>query len=636
MKKLWLFSAGIAFVLAITFILHAQTSSDDLQVMEAAVETTTPTPATEVPESGTFYSAQNSDSAPSPADLINVPVWSLGDGFWLLDDLDYDYTPPRAESLAARRGMSGMSMMDDLSEDDFTPAFSFPTNSLWLQITNVSDGLAYVNLMNATDSVYEIFSKTDLTLTNWTIEQEVFPTSATTMPFVVPESNRTNLFIWARDWTGITSDGNETPEWWFYLYFGTVDLADNDLDANGDTLLYDYTNNIAPNDMTRTPMLLSTIAVTDPVDLKCTGTNLYVLSGSTATLTEFNTNGTMIRSLSSLGSNPSGFDVDALGNVYVAVTGGNQVWKFNPTTSSFSADTNFGFGGFIGATNGATGTTNGQFNAPYDVAISPDGGTISVSDSGNNRIQQFLATNGMFITTFGVSGSDVGQFNAPKGLTYDGVGNLYIADSGNGRIVLANDSIVLDASGEFGTVFGQFSSPANVSVNDRGIYVADTGNNRIQCFNPLANGVYSFALSDLRFAFSTNFSQPFSVAAVDNLTNEMFYVADTGNNRVLLYSFATDDPTPAWTNLTAHVAVGDISGAALSFCNDTTTNYQQAFTAIGTNDLTSDISSIGALTPVYIKNDAAEYYFEKDIEGHTILFPVEFMKENGVWKIISF
>ncbi len=35
------------------------------------------------------------------------------------------------------------------------------------------------------------------------------------------------------------------------------------------------------------------------------------------------------------------------------------------------------------------------------------------------------------------------------------------------------------------------------------------------------------------------------------------------------------------------------------------------------------------LTPVFVKNDSAEYYFENNIEGHPILFIVELMKENG-------
>ena len=118
------------------------------------------------------------------------------------------------------------------------------------------------------------------------------------------------------------------------------------------------------------PVLVTNISVTDPVDIKWTAaSNLYVLSGSTATITEYNSSGTSVRSLSGIGSGPTGLDVDSAGNVYVAMTGSNQVWSYNPTTSSFMMDTNFGTNGCIGLTNGTTGTNNGQFNAPYDVAF---------------------------------------------------------------------------------------------------------------------------------------------------------------------------------------------------------------------------------------------------------------------------
>ena len=109
------------------------------------------------------------------------------------------------------------------------------------------DGLAYVNLHNATDYVYEIWSKPDLLATNWNIETEVFPSDPNTMPFTVSQLSRTNLFIWARDWTGITSNGNETPDWWFWEYFGTTSLSDSDLDSEGNTFLYDYQNGLDPN-----------------------------------------------------------------------------------------------------------------------------------------------------------------------------------------------------------------------------------------------------------------------------------------------------------------------------------------------------------------------------------------------------
>jgi DNA-binding beta-propeller fold protein YncE len=281
-------------------------------------------------------------------------------------------------------------------------------------------------------------------------------------------------------------------------------------------------------------------------------------------------------------------------------------------------------------------SSNGQFNAPYDVAVSPDGGTISVSDSGNNRIQQF-DTNGVFLAAFGVSGTGPGQFNTPKGLTYDSGGSLYITDSGNNRIALANISVVTGVTGTNGTALGQFSGPVNSSLDDYGVYVADTGNNRVQSFNPSIGPVpFSITSSAIRFAVSTNLNQPAAIAAVDNLTNEMFYVADTGNNRVLLYALPADDPTPVWNNMVAHVASGDIAGAAQFYSDISADAYQQDFLSVGEASTISVINQIGSLTPVYIYGDRAEYYFQQVIGGQTITFPVEFVKENGVWKILEF
>ena len=41
-----------------------------------------------------------------------------------------------------------------------------------------------------------------------------------------------------------------------------------------------------------------------------------------------------------------------------------------------------------------------------------------------------------------------------------------------------------------GTALGQFSGPVNISVGKRGVYVADTGNNRIQKFDPAGPGAF--------------------------------------------------------------------------------------------------------------------------------------------------
>lgn len=167
--------------------------------------------------------------------------------------------------------------------------------------------------------------------------------------------------------------------------------------------------------------------------------------------------------------------------------------------------------------------------------------------------------------------------------------------------------------------------------------MADAGNNRIQSFSlPVPHAVYSIDASSIRFAVSSGLNAPAAVAGVYNLTNEMFYVADTGNNRVLLYGIAPDDPTSAWSNMTNCVMTGNISGALSNFCSASVDDYQQAWNILGTSTVTSDISQIGPLTPVFIKDEKAKYYFEQTVNGQLLIFPVEFVKENGVWKILDF
>ena len=402
---------------------------------------------------------------------------------------------------------------------------------------------------------------------------------------------------------------------------------------NGVTL--DATNQPVRITVQATPSVTSFASIPDPVDIKWVAPgNLYVLSRSTATLTEFDGGGNVIRYVDNLGQNPSGFDVDNSGNVYVAITGSNQVWKLNPTDVSFAPDSGFGYQGVIGV----LGTNPGEFNAPFDVAVTPDGGTIAIADSINHRIQRVDAS-GNLIDTFGSQGTATGQFNTPKGLSYDSTGTLHIVDSGNNRIVMAQGNLVLGTTGTNGTALGEFSAPVNISIGTRGVYVADTGNNRLQKFDLPSHGLFSITSASTRFAVSTNFSQPYAVAAVNNFTNELFYVADTGNNRVILCTAPTEDADAVlavWNHMTARITAGDIPGAVLDYSNISADKYRQAFLGLGTAAATSAISQIGTLTPHYISDDEAEYSFTQTIDGQTITFPVEFVKENGVWKINSF
>ena len=48
------------------------------------------------------------------------------------------------------------------------------------------------------------------------------------------------------------------------------------------------------------------------------------------------------------------------------------------------------------------------------------------------------------------------------------------------------------------------------------------------------------------------------------------------------------------------------------------------------------ISQIGTITPVFIGSIDAQYRFDQVIQGITITFPIDFVLENGTWKILEF
>ncbi|HUC00781.1 MAG TPA: LamG-like jellyroll fold domain-containing protein [Solirubrobacterales bacterium] len=132
---------------------------------------------------------------------------------------------------------------------------------------------------------------------------------------------------------------------------------------------------------------------------------------------------------------------------------------------------------------GASGTGNGQFTHPADIAIDAKG-NLWVADQGNNRIQE-LNEKGEFVKAFGVWGTGNGQFKAPKSIAFDSKGNYWVADSGNNRLEQFNEKgEFLKAVGSAGSGNGQFKGPEGIAIDPSGnIWVADTYNNRIQKLN---------------------------------------------------------------------------------------------------------------------------------------------------------
>ncbi|MGA2868757.1 MAG: hypothetical protein ABSF34_06325, partial [Verrucomicrobiota bacterium] len=276
---------------AFATVVRAQTS-DDATSLEAEAAGLSLLPSDEIPATGgTFWlvtsptNGANGIMAPLPCPPPNVSgdsFYIMAPGIYLVDAAnDANASPSEIEAQAnavsnlitqvqattataqTSRAM-GVRALDDSGPpsfsdtngdggDYYTNLFSLPpinTNILWLQITNVANGLAYLNLNKATDSVFAILGTTNLLtpFTNWQIFTEVWPTNGTTnlLSFTVNTSDNTNLFWRAEDWTGVYLNG--LPEWWTWLNFGNLSESASDLDSSGNnTLGHDFTNNLDPN-----------------------------------------------------------------------------------------------------------------------------------------------------------------------------------------------------------------------------------------------------------------------------------------------------------------------------------------------------------------------------------------------------
>src|ERR1041385_7592669 len=136
------------------------------------------------------------------------------------------------------------------------------------------------------------------------------------------------------------------------------------------------------------------------------------------------------------------------------------------------------------------------FNSPSGVAADTNG-NIYLADTANHTIRKVNAAG--VVTTLagiaGVKGSSDGTnqsalFNEPRGLALDGLGTVYVADSGNHTIRKITPSGVtttfagypgLSGSGNGLGTNAQFFHPEGVAVDVSGnVFVADTWNHTIR------------------------------------------------------------------------------------------------------------------------------------------------------------
>ena len=161
------------------------------------------------------------------------------------------------------------------------------------------------------------------------------------------------------------------------------------------------------------------------------------------------------------------------GRLYVPDVGNHRVNVF-----SLDGEGLFHFGGH--------GRDAGRFDTPESAKINSRG-QLFVADLGNDRIQVF-DLDGNHAFTFGTSGDDLGELDAPAGIAFDRHDNVYVTEIGNARVhVFDPAGRPLVTWGGPGSANGRFANPHGIIVDtDTGwVYVADTGNHRIQVFRPV-------------------------------------------------------------------------------------------------------------------------------------------------------
>ena len=191
----------------------------------------------------------------------------------------------------------------------------------------------------------------------------------------------------------------------------------------------------------------------------------------------------------------------------------------------------------VDAFTGGRGSEAGRFDAPRGLAVGPDG-SISVADTGNDRVQQF-GPDGTYIGELGSSGEGPGQFNEPNGVAVDAEGRVHVADLAD-RVQVFDGRKVDD---EWRGAEPAFYGPRDIAIGgDGSVYVLDQGRARVvrrspdgsvSTFGSLGNG-------------DGQLNDPTGIATGAGLV----LVADPVNGRIVVFSdggaFVRSIPVGEW------------------------------------------------------------------------------------------
>jgi gliding motility-associated-like protein len=169
----------------------------------------------------------------------------------------------------------------------------------------------------------------------------------------------------------------------------------------------------------------------------------------------------------------------------------------------------------------------------------------------------------------GGQGSGNNQFNTPWDADIDHYGQLYVADSGNDRVQKFNlADQYLATLGSSGTRAGEFKRPTNIALDNQGwLYVVDSGNRRVQVLDLNGNYVKEYS-SGLKWPASVATDEKGVVHILD-CDGQIYYLDNQGNLK----------PIASWTpgvSAACHESTDNYSDLAASWSDafgNTVTKY---------------------------------------------------------------
>ncbi len=215
----------------------------------------------------------------------------------------------------------------------------------------------------------------------------------------------------------------------------------------------------------------------------------------------------------------SAVEVDQNGNIYVLHRGEPGLVKFNPKGEYLK------------------GWGNGMFKVAHGLRVDR-AGNVWTTDNGNHVLRQF-SPEGELLKTLGevgVPAPDQTHFRAPDDVVFSSTGEMYVADSGNGRIVhLDSNGKFLSQFGKKGKGNGEFSTAHGLAIDKQNrLYVADRGNNRVQVFSPAGEFVAEWK----------GFGNPFGLLVV----NQELLVSEGDINKIFHFALNNGKIVKEWGN----------------------------------------------------------------------------------------